>query len=808
MTAAVEVDIDGYCVPAMIESEQFAAQFGTRLEFVRGILQQLPTHCAFRRFANILFRSTSPASLFNVVELETHDMHYAHLKSKLQLRSEDSHGVIGLRDGVPHPARRIGEMTVFLIRHRLVSIGFGFMYAVFGVLPWTLYRPEAFDAYGRIRLRDILRNVEYIDSSQQLLYRTIESPLPLFDLAAGATCTTTTLPITAVLSFTLMWHMARVQRDRTDDELAALLAQRSFRFFGIDPPRVALFSTTSGFLAMRHTVAQLESAQALFVVSQLLSAVDFLLRSANAFERFVCYRTALLPLVNTIGSIDAPGAPQRVAELDFRADLLADVAEISDAEARWMCEGAAFDRCTMLCVSFRLCAGATAVDELLHSSDAPPMSSYAVLRRGRVYLCNESVIRRICVHFFGHVLRESAGATVSEIWQQRFRNAMPIDPRFYADEQRELMFDDCTLQSSLHRAINAQLDVVEFRDFSLRRRSTVTLPNAFDAASLRQLCRLQQVVRVRDRVIDAHTHRLAMLSVAHSDQCHRSHIQIEYDSNNRAAVSAQLHSQLAAKSEAAPEFGVALEETARRRRRPDVVEPVSSLDDIEDLVSNLHANRALPLCISTFAQKLLVDGKHLKNTERVLYYRLLASLEIPELEHDAIVRHMLRATPPGKLSEQYGDVKRFEKMADEMHDRAARGKQRVALTRSSSEISREDALAQTTVAPSCYTMTTERRTHGCPFQWQTPQNLAQLLVRSGVDVGRAEMIADGATVRADGERMRGAREMCRLHMHALLTTSEHDPWPNAIAELANHIAHPRDFTRAVAYFHLERREQG
>jgi len=484
---------------------------------------------------------------------------------------------------------------------------------------------------------------------------------------------------------------------------------------------------------------------------------------------------------------------------------------------------------THLCAAFRLAGGSPNVASLM-IDEIVPMREYALVNGGDVYVCDPSVLLRRCYNLFDFFLGEHAGGAVTSaaskqvrdaaaVHEQRFKAAMARSGTKYEEEGRDRSFDDCTLQSRVHQAVHSRLDAAQFRDFKMGRATTLTLPDDFDEARHWNLYREPLPDAVARGAVDEHLHALSLHAAAHRDECFgarssqrpRAHIDVRFDVDDREGTAGAVRAAVMSVERATrlDNLRAALTQNARlvrdrqryerlaadaRRKNTVVAEAPppanarSPLDDIEDIGANLSANGALPACVAQFAHKLLKRREHLKNEDRTIYYRLLASLQLPELDHAAIKRHMLRETPSDKLQDQLGDInKGFRRMAEKLHERAATSSRRRALERSV-ELSHEDALARTTCAPSCYRM---KERNLCPFAWRNNgRGFFNLMLESGVDQTRAmqiaELVAKGA---------RPAFELCKLHAHAMHTSAAIDPMPPQIAHAR--IYHPRDFVYAV-----------
>jgi hypothetical protein len=691
--------------------------------------------------------------------------------------------------------RAIGEMTAFVIRVSVPerepepeTLKPAYAHCVIGLMSWL--NSETADVLEEVRLASLLRNVDFVDSSTEHAIRPLLRPVPLLDLASESFACTCTLSAKAVLSFALMWHMARTHATRLSDDtdLTAVLEKRSLRYFFTEAPRKALLGSKAGFIALRNTASLLHgAATSSFFAAQIADAVRFALSRSRGLilPRMQMLRDCVAAFCEFVDAVPNPRTEwlydgvqslclvEPVSQLDLPADVV-----------DWL-------GVDSLCLSFDVCG-------LLANFLGFYKEMY--VHAGRVYVVDEAAQEKVAGELMRFYLRQVSGSAPTAVgtvdWDDQFCRAMPVEGAVYADH-RVTQFDDCSLQSHLFRSVSATLDQKQFKAFAKCTGAAVDLPEDYNGAALYALTQSDVALRQGGSTIEPVARRIALLAVSRTPLSRaRRHVVVEYDAGKRSEVEKALVQQCEADKTMRDETNLyqALMQNSGGQRTAD-------LDAIEDIVLQIMGNRALPLCAVQFATRIRDGGTHLNNEERKAYYRLLDSLGVPELDHDAILRHMLSVVrSKNKLAEQFKDVNRFQTMMTKMHERAAEGHQRALLEHSSSEVSREDALARTTSAPSCRTMIDDKRQlRLCPFKSRTPAALAALLEAAGIDATRAAMIADGA-----GQR--DPQAMCRLHIMAASTRSIAEHMDGELQRLADRTRHPRDFTQIVALASLFKAE--
>lgn len=626
---------------------------------------------------------------------------------------------------------------------------------IIGFLPWFCAR-IALDASGVVELDRILcvSHGAASVSDSLICKRLIPAKRPLFALhtAEAASDVEVNVPLPAVLSFALMWQMARKQK-KAPTESRLLLTQKSYKYFGQQSPRDALFSTKAGFLALRNTLALADSEEvAAFVAYQLSDAFRSIMETECSSDVVLLLHlhSLLVPLSCAIAHLQSLD-PTSFVEVDF-IDHFAAEARLTEAEAEFLAnEGA-----ESLCLSFDFGRGGIIADALISIGNAK-WREICVLKAGRAYISDRSAMVEIACAVFHTYLRHASAvnrANATGDWFEKFLRAMPGVRGLYA-EAREEMFDDIYLNTLAHKSAAPRVDLAEFRSFSLNLASSITMPADISLPELYGI-RDSDVV-VNEPFVFPSMH-LAMCAAAQSSATNAA---IAYGAQSDEASLLQL-----------------------RNRAPAL--------DIEDLVENLHTSRVLPLCMEQFYQRIVDDNTHLKNQERQEYYKLIASLEIENVNTAVITHHMTRATPAGLKREQSKDISGFRRMADRAHVRNAESTRSYLLASSGSNISREEALDLTTPALSCHSMVNFKR---CPYAGESAATLQRLLLRAGVDAERAYMIAEGAD--------RGARASCHLHLHAAVTDTVTSKWPLGPVPAP---ANPRDFVRYAASARLAARK--
>lgn len=618
---------------------------------------------------------------------------------------------------------------------------------IIGFVPWFCAR-IALDASGVVDLDRILCTSHGGASASDNLIckRLVPAKRPLFALhtAEAASDVEVNVPLPAVLSFALMWQMARKQK-KAPTEPRLLLTQKSYKYFGQQSPRGALFSSKAGFLALRNTLALADSEEvAAFVTYQLSDAFRAIMEAECSSDVVLLLHlhSLLVPLSCGIAHLQHL-EPASFVEVDF-IDHFAAEGRLKREEAEFLAnEGA-----ESLCLSFDFGRGGIIADALISIGNAK-WREICVLKAGRAYISDRSAMIEIACAVFHAYLRHASGTNCVNStgdWFDKFRQAMPGVRGLYA-ETREKMFDDIYLNTLAHKSAAPQVDMGEFRSFSLGNTTSITIPAAIS---------LPELYGIRDTDVIVYepfvfpSMRLAMYAGAQS-------------SATNAAVA----------------YGAQSDEASLLQLKNRAPPP-----DIEDLVENLHTNRVLPLCMEQYYQRIVNDSTHLKNQERQEYYKLLASLEIEDVDTAVITHHMTRATPAGLKREQSKDISGFRRMADRAHVRNAESTRSYLLASSGSNISREEALDLTTPALSCHSMVNFKR---CPYAGEGAGTLQRLLLRAGVDAERARMIAEGAD--------RGARASCHLHLHAAVTETVTSKWPLGQVPAP---ANPRDFVRYAA----------
>ena len=907
----VPLEIDGLEISCVVHSYQFPQHCASPLDYLRQLVSAASPQSPLRKFPSVL-EGCSQIAMLDLSTMHSEITDVSATGFRVRARSPSGRDPVPLCDPVPPPPSNLGDITAFVVRHPIPHNQDSYVHGLVGVLPWSLLTPDCFVTDGaahriRVNMKALVRNVSFSDERIDTLMRTFAPHSPLFDLASQAggggggdddDAYRCRLPIAAVFSFALNWHMVKCAKP---DELDRVLNARSLRFFGERAPRQALFGCKAGFLAIRHTVAQLTHRGAhAFLVSQLVGAVDTLLSAAvsNDFARLGLLRSSLEPLANLICAIDEPAAGiadcirARPAALEIHTlGALLRNGVIDMQEALWL-EQSATTEATVLaraihmvsfetsevarCEAIAGSAGSagsaatsasapdihsasnlrrakerlakaraleetsrTALDAMLDISDEPALRrpdtlcvsfefdsristlirerhsfiEFVAIKHGRVFVSNVDVHRRLCVELFRFYVTSMMGVDVDADpdasapavgvdWQAEFVRAIPAVGAVYADD-RSTRFDDCSVGGWLQHQIAPRLDARQMASFLAHKTAHVDLPNGFNAAHRYSLCKSQSTAKSFDPAlhIDPGAYRLALINASHTPRCRRDHIDIEYDSSDRQGSEERSRAKIAARQSATKDTDLlaALKENARGGCYGSSQE----LEAIEDIARNLHENGVVPLCVSQFTQRVVTRSDHFKEPERRMYYRLLSSLNLPELDHRAVVRHMLSITRNTEtLAKQFRDVDNFERLADRAHEKAASFKQRIVLENSMSEMSHDDALASTTSAPGCWTMTTKMDRIGCPFAQQSGARIKALLVGAGVPPESAERIMSGTESEPST-----AFKMCRKHLRYTIAGDDNGRLPDDVFRLMNSTRHPRDFVHASALALLYKAEK-
>ena len=878
----IDLEIDGVSSIAFIQHEKVFAESNwdkDPLLLARTFMDGQPRGSPFKPLRDKLFGDSSELNATFVTINTSMPGEYTlsadagGVGTVVRASSATGHGkvrVVAFGSETIEWPRTIGDVLVLLSHVYIPEMPGVVATGVHGILPWDLFT-DAMASTSQVPLNAVIPNSHTPLKARSAAFLgslvVDAQPFELVPISSD----TDKASIDAVLSFALRWHMASssttnpLVRRRNREKL---LLNRSFRFFGKDSPLVALFRSSNGLAAAYDAVRSLATKRTqTFVVVQLCMAIDFIMKdlcgdklrdSELAFRSF-CTRL-LAPLANSIANtpvptVIAPGKVEPVAPkepLEASVDSigsLVDSGTLSEAKAvwlarLWMPEVGQEDPSSLtqkernrVCFSYNFFGGTPVTTEML-TDKIVKMREHVVMQAGRAYTCNMNVLRRSTTAFFRHFLTESAGGgrlggqteeatTLLIAREQQFAKAMPKSGTVYPDE-RVRSFDDCTHKSKAHTQIHLKLDREQFREFAMRRRETVDLPDDYDEARQLQLCESQARSGSDGSQfgqMDAQGHSLATLTVGMrnppseftSEQREEAIQAVMWENNSpeRAMVLGDLKNILIQNAKVVSErlsYENDVFEAKRDGREPPIKPPMrrSPLEDFEDRIEVLARSGALPLSMQQYAQKVLFDRNYLRNEDRKIYYRLLASLGF--LTHEEILLHILRETPTLKLEEQYGDMnKGFQAMAEKMHSKAIQGAQRSALERSV-DLSEDDARDSTTCAASNYTL---QKNKNYPLaDWKNLGRLTTALKRSGVDGVRAFAIAQQAvacrlksnpTSAQLATHSQKINDLGRLHLHAILTPEMTSPEPPVMHGLR--LKHPRDFVFAVAHHRLLAREQ-
>jgi hypothetical protein len=355
---------------------------------------------------------------------------------------------------------------------------------IIGFVPWFCAR-IALDASGVVDLDRILCTSHGGASASDNLIckRLVPAKRPLFALhtAEAASDVEVNVPLPAVLSFALMWQMARKQK-KAPTEPRLLLTQKSYKYFGQQSPRGALFSSKAGFLALRNTLALADSEEvAAFVTYQLSDAFRAIMEAECSSDVVLLLHlhSLLVPLSCGIAHLQHL-EPASFVEVDF-IDHFAAEGRLKREEAEFLAnEGA-----ESLCLSFDFGRGGIIADALISIGNAK-WREICVLKAGRAYISDRSAMIEIACAVFHAYLRHASGTNCVNStgdWFDKFRQAMPGVRGLYA-ETREKMFDDIYLNTLAHKSAAPQVDMGEFRSFSLGNTTSITIPAAISLPEL------------------------------------------------------------------------------------------------------------------------------------------------------------------------------------------------------------------------------------------------------------------------------------------------------------------------------------
>jgi hypothetical protein len=671
---------------------------------------------------------------------------------------------------LPESARNLasGEILVLCFRIETLEVNNEcHARGVIGFLPWFCHR-VAILKNGELNLDRILQNTCGSPSSndQTICQRlsTVRKPLFLLHTEESAADITASAPLPAVLSFALMWQMMRKQKKRPEEH-RFILSQRSYKYFGKQCPRIALFASKAGFLSIRHTLSFiLDRDICQFLTAQICDAFACLMSAECQTD--ICLllhlQSVLVPLSCALAHLQNIKTDKFI-EVDFIDHFVSDT-ELSPADAEFLSNSMT----EAICLSFDFGAGGIVADALISIGDRQ-WRDIAIFKNGRVYISDKKAHVSIATEVLREYLsRTSASEPVgaSGDWVEKFRKALP-NVRGVYEETRDTTFDDVYLNTLLHSTAAPHVNLSEFRSFSIGTSARITIPPLVNVPEFYGICESQ--IKNTDPFFYEGM-RLALHAIAASD-----------------AVNAQVP------------YGVESDQACQRRLKELARPPIdksklmrNAVADIEDTVQIIHEKRALPLCLEKYYQRIVNDTTHLKNQERISYYKLLDSLEIEELDNLTIARHMTRATSSNLRAEQLRDIIGFEDMSSKAHSNNAKRQRTYLLASNGSNMSQEEALEITTPALACNVMIKLKQ---CPFAAQSTTNLKLLLVRAGVDEARATAIA------AEGHTEKKA---CLLHLHAVTTPDVKSPWPiRQPAQSEN----PRDFTRYAASVFLHNRKK-
>ena len=448
-------------------------------------------------------------------------------------------------------------------------------------------------------------------------------------------------------------------------------------------------------------------------------------------------------------------------------------------------------------VSHNFFCGNDSLMDVLYSASfqRDQLQSRMVMKRGRRYftlgtaLESAVLVTRTFLDWHAHL---EANGTRMRPLEEEFSKAAPKTGGLYPLETHTVEFDDIAIGTDDFILARQSCNLADLKEFLAGRSPRMPLPAQFNMAANRGLVAPNALLqRGVPRTGTLHStangpievHRLALHAICHRDSCYkqkggaaqhsRQHIDVEYDTaGDPGARFDRLYKLESALPPLSREtFDSAVRAAANGNR--------AKLDDIEDVVSNMYHNKALPLCVSRFAQFIeenVGDG-YLKNEHRLPFYKLMRSFDAPQVTPESIMRFMFRNSPAKMIGVHYHEAsKGWEKHAEKSHLKAASSFAEVSLA-NLREVTSAEAAAATTCAPSCSTMITRQKT--CPFL--LPDNVViNLLEQTGVPADKIERIM---------ERTGNAGLQCKMHFE----------YSRPPATRATHAF--SDFTRDVYFKH-------
>lgn len=379
-----------------------------------------------------------------------------------------------------------------------------------------------------------------------------------------------------------------------------------------------------------------------------------------------------------------------------------------------------------------------------HGNEYP----YNMVRHGRRFITAQTAVE-MAILATRAFLHAAVGTHANEVvmtgLEESFAAAAPKNGGFYSEETRSKAFDDISIASDDFMELRAQYVGPTLSNFLTKRTGTLELPPTFDMARARGLLLPNAaLVRSLPRTGTLHSakngsvevHRLALHTVCHRERCYlkrphsdvsnsAAHIDLEYDTGGDTGL--RFDKLLRIEAQVRPLSHATLAAAVRSADRRDR----HALDDIEDIVSNMYHNRALPLCVRAHARTIeqRVGLGYLQEDGRLPFYKLLRSFTAPEMTPEAIMRFMFKNSPAGKIGGHFSEgVTGWEKAARKSHAYAAEGYKKVA-GKNMREVTLEEAETATTCATSCSTMINHQRT--CPFLLPDAE-LIPLLTESGI----------------------------------------------------------------------------
>lgn len=850
MTEQFEYHVDGRKLPAVLKQSSTPIDVEELCALIKRVTCPLASADALTR--TVVLETVIGKPLYTTEVLFRDPMVLGDVSAERDSIHLDDKSTTVVRESVGD--MKLGDAYVIVGRRTMqrdgqtVSIG-----VVLAIVPWFAANSISFER-GRVPWSETIPNVLYnmLDKVAQLRLMRCQRIRPFMPFADGDTSHLSEEQLRAkarqILSFLLRWHQTRtavhpsivkqgfrctdkkdVARESLklgdeldewrDMQLRAALNNRSFVFFGVASPRVALFESQSCWTALGHVVNTFMSPMyAAFVVNEMLDVMRFVVRTeimahgelavyyfARDYLKKMCEGLEEAERDHFNQCVEAaaaqttggPKAPQISAAfvgyytcmfgkatsepLDMRIDTISELraqahadGSLNEAEIRYLSCVDELDlesadekereqfRANMenniVCVSHNLFAGSEIISKALFADKHGNTSASAIVKRGRRYMMAKSALE-LAVSLTRALLNmqtsaEANGAVMSKL-EHEFSQASPHAGGLYPESDHATAFDDIAIGSDDFREVRASLDAHQLREFQAGARTSLPLPADFNMARNRGLLvsddELYNVVALcgalnSKRHGNVPVHKLAVRGVMHTLRCLkrkseacRAHIEIEFDTDGDDAKRSDRLIDFERQSR--PTTAAAFEEATRQivsgNREP--------MNDVEDVIGNMYENNALPLCVRAMARKVQHrEGiGYLQNTDRVLFYRLMKSLDVPEMSDQAVLRFLYKNMPPAKIRELNPDATHnWPNIVAKKHREEA-DKHVAHQLRLNKQVSQSDALKATTCAPNCWGLIGPKENKfpsRCPFRELSDAALFDLLRESGTDDDGIEAI--------------------------------------------------------------------